>query len=125
MNINFDSENIYGDSVKYIKTKVKTYGDKINTIFHNNKMPKQNVSYKCLPVIMLDSDIRTNKKYYPQTLVKECKHDVRNKKAEKLITYDSGISSSHESDSEPDSEPDNESEKPSKKSDNEPDNESD
>ena len=45
-------------------------------------MPKQNVSYKYLPVIMLDSDIRTNKKYYPQTLVKECKYEVKNNKAE-------------------------------------------
>ena len=39
----FDSGPIYEDSVKYIKAKIKTYGDKINTVFHNNKMPKQNV----------------------------------------------------------------------------------
>ena len=57
----FDSEPVYGD---YIKTKVKMYGDKINTIFRNNKIPKQNVSYKCLPVIMLDSVIRTNKRTF-------------------------------------------------------------
>ena len=68
LNIKFDSEPVYRDSVKYIKTKIKTYEDRINTIFHDNKMPKQNVSYKCLPVTILDSVIRTNKKYFPKTL---------------------------------------------------------
>ena len=71
MNIKFDSEFVYGGSVKYIKTKIKAYEDNINTIFHNNKMPKQNVSYKCLPLMMLDSVVKVNKKYYPQTLLEE------------------------------------------------------
>ena len=39
----FHSEPIYGDSVKNIKAKIKTCGDKINTVSHNNKIPKQNV----------------------------------------------------------------------------------
>ena len=29
----FDSEPIYGDNDKYIKTKIKLFGDKIITIF--------------------------------------------------------------------------------------------
>ena len=33
MNIEFDSEHVYGDNDKYIKTKVKSYGDKMNTHF--------------------------------------------------------------------------------------------
>ena len=34
MNIKFDSEPVYGDNDKYmIKTKIKFYGDKINTKF--------------------------------------------------------------------------------------------
>ena len=48
MNIEFDSEPIYGDNVKYIKTKIKSYGDKVNTNFEGNKTPKENASYKCL-----------------------------------------------------------------------------
>ena len=40
----FDSEVVYGDSDKYIKAKIKPFEDTINTIFHNNKTPKQNVS---------------------------------------------------------------------------------
>ena len=74
MNIKFDSEPVYGDSVK---TKIKTYEDRINIIFHDNKMAKQNVSYKCLPVIILDSVIRTNKKYFRQILLKECRYEVK------------------------------------------------
>ena len=37
-------------------------------------MPKENVSYDCLSLIILDSVIRVSKKYYPQTLLEECKH---------------------------------------------------
>ena len=33
MNIKFDSEPVSGGSDKYIKTKIKSYGDKINTNF--------------------------------------------------------------------------------------------
>ena len=29
----FDSESVYGDSDKYIKTKIKLYGNKVNTNF--------------------------------------------------------------------------------------------
>ena len=36
MNIEFDSETVYGDSDKYIKTKIKSYGDKVNTNFQDN-----------------------------------------------------------------------------------------
>ena len=33
MNIKFDSEPVYSDNDKYIKTKINSYGDKINTNF--------------------------------------------------------------------------------------------
>ena len=33
MNIEFDSELVYGDNDKCIKTKIKSYGDEINTNF--------------------------------------------------------------------------------------------
>ena len=48
MSIKFDSEPVYGDNYKYIKTKIKSYGDKINTNFQGNKIPKEGTSYKCL-----------------------------------------------------------------------------
>ena len=46
MNIKFDSEPIYCDNDIYIKTKIKSYGDKVNTNFQGNKIPKENASYK-------------------------------------------------------------------------------
>ena len=42
--------------------------------FHNKEMPKKKAPCKCLLVIMLDSVIKTNEKYYPQTLLEECKY---------------------------------------------------
>ena len=78
-NIEFDSEPVYVDNDKYIKTKIKSYGDKINTNFQGEKVPKENASYKCLSLIMLDSVIRVNKKYYPQTLSEECKYEKKRK----------------------------------------------
>ena len=35
----FDSEPVCTE--KYLKAKVKSYNGKINTNFHNNKMPKE------------------------------------------------------------------------------------
>ena len=69
MNIKLHSESVYGDNDKCIKTKIKLYGDKINKNFQGKKIPKENASCKCLSLIMLDSVIRANKKYYPQRRV--------------------------------------------------------
>ena len=35
----FDTEPVYDE--KYLKTKIKSYKGKINTTFHNNKIPKE------------------------------------------------------------------------------------
>ena len=62
----FDSEPSYGHNDKYIMTK-NSYGEKLNTNFYGNKIPKEKASYKYLPLIMLDSIIRANTKYFPNT----------------------------------------------------------
>ena len=107
MNIEFDREPVYGNTDKYIKTKIKLYGDKINTNFQGKKTPKENASYKCLSLIMLDSIIRANKKYYPQILLEECKYEIKKNKMENLINDNLDVSSSDESDSKSDNECDN------------------
>ena len=89
------------------------YGDKVNTNFQGKKVPKENASYKCISLVMLDSVIRANKKYYPQTLLGECKYVIRKNKMENLIDNDLNLSSSDQSDNESDesdNESDNESE---------------
>ena len=63
MKTNFESKPVYGDDVKYIKTKIKTYAGSIITNFHNKKMPKGKAPCKCLSIIMTVSVIRANKKY--------------------------------------------------------------
>ena len=70
---NFDSKPFYSnDDNKYIKTKLKTFKDSIITNFHNKKVPEEKVPYKCLSIIILDSVIKSNNKYYPQTCLDEC-----------------------------------------------------
>ena len=43
-------------------------------------MPKENVPCKCLSTIILDPVIKAKKKYYPQTLLEECKYKPKNDK---------------------------------------------
>ena len=70
----------------------------MNTNFQAKKVLKENASYKCLSLIMLDSVIRVNKKYYPQRLLEECKYLIRKNKMENLISDDLDLRSSDESD---------------------------
>ena len=41
LNIKFNSENVDGDNNKYIKTKIKTYGDSVLTNFEEKKCQKK------------------------------------------------------------------------------------
>ena len=51
---------------------------------------------------MLDSVIRANKKYYPQTLLEECKYEIKKNKMQNLINNKLDLSSSDEPDNESD-----------------------
>ena len=55
---------------------------------------------------MLDSVIGANKKYYPQTLLEECKYEIKKNKMENLINDDLDLSSSDKSDDGSDNETD-------------------
>ena len=108
MKINFESEPVYGDDDKYIKTKIKIYAGSIITNFHNKKMPKEKAPCKCLSIIMIDSVIKANKKYYPQTLLEECKYVQEKIKTENYINEDlenseSDSDSNNETESDEDS----------------------
>ena len=61
MKIEFDSEPVYGDNDKYIKTKIKIYAGSMITNFQSKKMPKEKAPCKCLSIIMLDSVIKAKK----------------------------------------------------------------
>ena len=51
-------------------------------------MPKENVPCKYLSTIILDSLIKAKKKYYPQTLLDECKYEPKKIKMENLLDDD-------------------------------------
>ena len=51
-------------------------------------MPKEKALCKCLSIIMLDSVIKANKRYYPQTLLVECKYVQEKIKIENRIDDD-------------------------------------
>ena len=98
LKINFNSEPIYGGNEKYRKTKLKIYDGNVNTNLQGEKMPKEKVSCKSLSITMLDSVVKAKKKYYPQTLLEECKYKPKKIKTENLIDDDLEKSSSDDSD---------------------------
>ena len=103
MKITFESKPVYGEDVKYIKTKIKTYAGNIIMNFHNKKMPEEKAPCKFLLIIMIDSVIKANKKYYPHRLLEECKYTQEKIKIENYINEDL-------EDSESDSDTNNETE---------------
>ena len=88
MRIDFESKPVYGDDDKYIKTKIKIYAGSVITHFQSKKMPKEKAPCKCLSIIILDSVIKGNKKYYLQTLLEECKYVQEKIKTENYIDDD-------------------------------------
>ena len=48
----YDSEPVYNE--KYLKAKVKSYNEKINTNFHENKIPNKGSHFICLSVSLID-----------------------------------------------------------------------
>ena len=73
-------------------------------------MPKEKAPCKCLLIIMIDSIIKVNKKYYPQTLLEECKYTQEKIKIENYINDDLEDSDS-DSDSNNDTKSDIDNEK--------------
>ena len=69
------------------------YEDRVNTNFQGTEVPKENASSKCLILITLDSVIRGNKMYYPQTLLEECKYVMKKNKMENFINDELDLSS--------------------------------
>ena len=70
------------------------------TNFQGKKVPKEKAPCKCLSIIMLDSVIKSKKKYCPETLLEECKYKQEKIKMENLIDDDLQKSKSDESDSD-------------------------
>ena len=73
--LKFHSQPIYDD--EYIKTKVKTFNNSINTLFSGDEIPKERIHYVCISVICIDSVLRRDKKNYPQVYLEQCKYKIK------------------------------------------------
>ena len=100
MRIDFESKPVYGDDDKYIKTKIKIYAGSMVTNFHNKKIPEEKAPCKCLSIIMLDSVIKVNKKYYAQTTLDECKYVQEKIKNKNYTDHDLKSDSDYNEESE-------------------------
>ena len=58
---------------KYIKTRLNLY----NSNVHGNKPAVENGHYFCLSIILLDSVINLDKKYFSQIFLEECKYTMK------------------------------------------------
>ena len=88
MSIDFESKPVYSNDEKYIKTKIKIYAGTVIANIYNKKMPKEKAPCKCLSIITLDSVIKANKRYYPQTFLEECKYIQEKTKTKNYIDDD-------------------------------------
>ena len=71
----FGIEPVYNK--KDIKGKIKSYNEKINANFHDNKIPNEYSILICLSVILINSVFQIDKNYYYQLFVEECKYVVK------------------------------------------------
>ena len=107
MKRDFNTETTYGDDDdddKYIKTKIKTYKDNINTNFYNKigckKVPKEKRSHECSSIIIIDSVLYVYEKYYPQTFLEECKYPKASAKTKNYTDKKLKLESNGDSDSD-------------------------
>ena len=96
LNIRFHSQPIYDD--KYIKTKVKTFSNMINTLFSGNEIPKERNNYICIAVICIDSVLKVDKKNYAKVYLEQCKHKIKRRKPVDFIDAEVDLSSDNSDD---------------------------
>ena len=69
LNIKCHSLPIHDD--KCIKTKVKTFDQTINTLFSDNKVPKEKNHNICIAAICIDSVLKIEGKIHPQVYLEQ------------------------------------------------------
>ena len=96
LNIKFHSQPICVD--KYIKVKVKTFNNTINTLFSKDGIPKERIHYVCISAVYIDSVLRTDKKNYPQVYLEQCKYKIKKRELVSFIDDEVNLSSDNDSD---------------------------
>ena len=88
-NIELDVLSVYDD--RYIKTKIRIYGDKVYTNFRGLNVPEDDIECESFTVISIDSLLVYNKKYL-QVYLDNCAYKTVNKQMpnyldENLLEY--------------------------------------
>ena len=100
LDIKFHSEPIYEQ--KYLRVKGREYDGVIKTNFLGNGVLKENMHYTCIACITIDSVMKTNKRYYPQVYLEECKCKIKKLQLSRFIN--AKLESDSDSDLEEESE---------------------
>ena len=69
--------SVYDD--RYIKTKIRTYGDKVDTNFRGLNVTEDDIECKSFITISINSLIAYNKTYYLQVYLENCVYKIVNK----------------------------------------------
>ena len=62
---------------KYIIAKLKIFKDLNMTTFTDNVKSKENTHYTCISAIDIDSELKIDKKVFPQTYLEQCKYKLK------------------------------------------------
>ena len=76
-NIELNALPVYDD--RYIKTKIRAYGDKVYTNFRGLNVPEDNIECESFTVIPADSLLVQDEKYYLQVYLDNCAYKIVNK----------------------------------------------
>ena len=64
---------------RYIKTKIRTYGDKVYTNFRGLNVPDDDIECESFTVISINSLLAFDEKYYLQVDLDNCAYKIINK----------------------------------------------
>ena len=98
LNVRLHSKPIYDD--KYIKTKVKTFNEMINTLFSGDEIPKVRIHYACISPICIDSILKVDKENYPQVYLEQRKYKTKKRELTSFTDDEVILSSDYESDND-------------------------
>ena len=73
-NIELNTLPVYDD--RYIKTKIRTYGDKVYTNFRDLNVPEDDIEFKSFLVISIDSLQDYDHNYYLQAYLDNCAYKI-------------------------------------------------
>ena len=73
-NIELNTLPVYDD--RYIKAKIRTYGDKVYTNFRGLNVPKDHIECRSFSVISIDSLQDYDHNYYPQVYLDSCAYKI-------------------------------------------------